>query len=40
MNDLFHTPKQILAAYENGLPGWQFHEDTMDVSTQSHDVPE
>lgn len=27
----FRTPQEILAAYENGLPGWRFHEGTMDV---------
>ena len=26
----FRTPDQIRSAYENGLPGWQFNQDTMD----------
>ena len=40
MSDLFQTPEQIQSAYENGLPGWQFNPDTMDVSARSHDGPE
>jgi len=31
MNELFQTPGQIVAAYENGLPGWQFNQETMDA---------
>jgi hypothetical protein len=30
MNVFFETPDQIVAAYKNGLPGWQFCEATMD----------
>jgi len=26
----FRMPDQIRSAYENGLPGWQFNQDTMD----------
>jgi len=26
----FDSPQEIVAAYENGLPGWRFHQDTMD----------
>ena len=31
MSVFFDTPNQIIAAYENGLPGWQFHQTTMDA---------
>ncbi len=31
MSISFETPRQIVAAYENGLPGWQFHPETMDA---------
>ena len=31
MSTSFETPRQIVAAYENGLPGWQFHPETMDA---------
>src|SRR3990172_4309212 len=31
MSDLFNTSDQIVAAYENGLPGWQFNPATMDA---------
>jgi hypothetical protein len=31
MSDPFQTPEQIRAAYEDGLPGWQFNPDTMDA---------
>ena len=31
MSVFFDTPNQIIAAYENGLPGWQFHQATMDA---------
>jgi hypothetical protein len=27
----FSTPQDIAAAYENGLPGWQFNQGTMDA---------
>lgn len=27
---MFRAPREIQAAYENGLPGWQFNQDTMD----------
>lgn len=29
MSVLFETPDQIVAAYENGLPGWQYDPETM-----------
>lgn len=31
MSDMFQTPAQVRAAYENGLPGWQFNQETMDA---------
>jgi len=31
MTVTFQTPEEIVAAYENGLPGWQFHRETMDA---------
>ena len=31
MSLLFETSQQIVAAYENGLPGWQFQQATMDA---------
>jgi hypothetical protein len=31
MSTAFRTPGEILAAYENGLPGWQFNPATMDA---------
>lgn len=31
MSVFLKTPEQIVAAYENGLPGWQFHPNTMSV---------
>jgi len=31
MNRFFQAPDRIAAAYEDGLPGWQFHEETMDA---------
>ncbi len=31
MTKTFQTPEQVAAAYENGLPGWQFDQETMDT---------
>ncbi len=31
MSDVFQTPVQIRSAYENGLPGWQFDQGSMDA---------
>jgi len=31
MSQFFQTPDRIVAAYEHGLPGWQFDPDTMDT---------
>ena len=30
MTALFTEPMELLLAYENGLPGWQFNQDSMD----------
>ncbi len=30
MSNAFRGPMQLRAAYENGLPGWRFDQDTMD----------
>jgi hypothetical protein len=36
MNGGYKTPAQIQAAYENGLPGWQFRQETMDALMADH----